>query len=78
MEYEGMSRLGWVFDFSIFSKFYLQKTNQVSTKVIKISLSSKPIPRRVYRNNKNVPNKDPLDISNICSFVNPDGQRERD
>ena len=24
-------------------------------------------------NDKNVPNKDPLDISNISSFVNPDG-----
>ena len=42
----GQGRLWWVFDFS---KFYLQKTNQVSTKVIKLSLSSKPIPSRVYR-----------------------------
>ena len=28
---EGYGRLGWVFDFS---KFYIQRTNQVSTKVI--------------------------------------------
>ena len=27
----GYGRLGWIFDFS---KFYLQKTNQVSTNVI--------------------------------------------
>ena len=28
-------------------------------------------------NNKNEPNKDPLDISNICSFVNLDGRTNR-